>query len=69
MLEMGVALTWGIRILPIKMKDCLKPPSDISGQTWADYEDSAQVFVDPDHSKKMVRMVERAARKKQKSKR
>jgi len=69
MLEMGVALTWGIRILPIKMKDCPKPPSDISGQTWADYEDSAQVFVDPDHSKKMVRMVERAARKKQKSKR
>lgn len=69
MLEMGVALTWGIRVLPIKMKDCPKPPSDISGQTWADYEDSAQVFVDPDHSKKMIRMVERAARKKQKSKR
>lgn len=68
MLEMGVALTWGIRVLPIKMKDCPKPPSDISGQTWADYEDSAQVFVDPDHSKKMVSMVERVARKKQKSK-
>ena len=68
MLEMGVALTWGIRVLPIKMKNCPKPPSDISGQTWADYEDSAQVFVDPDHSKKMVRMVERAARKKQKGK-
>ena len=68
MLEMGVALTWGIRVLPIKSKDCPKPPSDISGQTWADYEDNAQVFLDPDHSKKMVRMVERAARKKQKSK-
>lgn len=68
MLEMGVALTWGIRVLPIKMKDRPEPPSDISGQTWADYEDSAQVFVDPDHTKKMVRMVERAARKKQKSK-
>ncbi len=64
-----MALTWGIRVLPIKMKDCPRPPSDISGQTWADYEDSAQFFVDPDHSKKMVRMVERAARKKQKSKR
>jgi len=69
MLEMGVALTWGIRVLPIKMKDCPKPPSDISGHTWADYEDSAQVFLDPDHSNKMVRMVERAARKKQKGKR
>jgi hypothetical protein len=66
MLEMGVALTWGIRVLPIKMKNCPKPPSDISGQTWADYEDSGQVFVDPDHSKKMTRMVERAARKRKK---
>jgi len=69
MLEMGVALTWGVRVLPIKMKDCPKPPSDISGQTWADYENSGQVFVDPDHSIKMLRMVERSARKKQKGKR
>lgn len=69
MLEMGVALTWGIRVLPIKMKDCPKPPSDISGQTWADYEDSGHTFVDPDHSEKMLRMVERSARKKQKGKR
>ena len=69
MLEMGVALTWGVRVLPIKMKDCPKPPSDISGQTWADYENSGQVFVDPDHSIKMLRMVERSARKKKKGKR
>jgi hypothetical protein len=69
MLEMGVALTWGIRVLPIKIKNCPKPPSDISGQTWADYEDSAQTFVDPDHFTKMVRMVERAARKKRRSRR
>ena len=69
MLEMGVALTWGVRVLPIKMKECPKPPSDISGQTWADYENSGQSFVDPDHSNKMLRMVERSARKKQKGKR
>jgi len=69
MLEIGVALTWGIRVLPIKMKGCLKPPSDISGQTWADYENNAETFVDPDHPKKMLRMVERSARKKRKSKR
>jgi hypothetical protein len=69
MLEMGVALTWGVRVLPIKMKDCPEPPSDISGQTWADYENSGQVFVGPDHSIKMLRMVERSARKKQKGKR
>lgn len=69
MVEMGVALTWGIRVLPIKMKGRPKPPSDISGHTWADYENSAETFVNPDHSKKMLRMVERSARKKQKSKR
>lgn len=69
MLEMGVALTWGIRVLPIKLKDCPKPPSDISGQTWADYENSGQAFVNPYHSQKMMRMVERSAKKKQKGKR
>ncbi len=69
MLEMGVALTWGIRVLPIKMKDCPTPPSDISGHTWADYEDSGNAFSDNNHSEKMLRMVERAARKKQRDKR
>ena len=64
MLEMGVALTWGVRVLPIKASGCPKPPSDISGQTWADYEDNASHFVDQDHERKMLRMVERAARKK-----
>ena len=40
MLEMGVALTWGVRVLPIKNEKCQKAPSDISGQTWADYRDN-----------------------------
>lgn len=64
MLEMGVALTWGVRVLPIKEEKCPKPPSDISGQTWADYRDSGDKFVDSDHENKLFRMVERAARKK-----
>ena len=64
MIEMGVALTWGVRVLPIKLEGRPKPPSDISGQTWADYEHSGRTFLDPDHSKKLLRMVERAARKK-----
>ncbi len=63
MLEMGVALTWGIRVLPIKVHGSKKPPSDISGHTWADYLDSGSRFVDADHDRKMFRMVERAARK------
>jgi hypothetical protein len=64
MVELGVALTWDVRVLPIKKEGQRIPPSDISGQTWADYRDNAIDFVDPDHSRKLVRMIERAARKK-----
>ncbi|MGQ0791555.1 MAG: hypothetical protein ACT4NJ_04935 [Nitrosopumilaceae archaeon] len=64
MIEMGVALTWGVRVLPIKEKSSPKAPSDISGQTWATYENSGKQFEDMDHERKLIRMVERAARKK-----
>jgi hypothetical protein len=64
MVELGVALTWGVRVLPIKQEGQPRPPSDISGQTWADYQNDASIFVDPDHSQKLVRMIQRAARKK-----
>lgn len=64
MLEIGVALTWGVRVLPIRMHSLTPPPSDISGQTWAQYKDNAAEFLDPDHPAKLVRMVERAIRKK-----
>lgn len=64
MIEMGVALTWGVRVLPIKEEGRPKPPSDISGQTWADYIESGGSFVDPEHEPKLVRMVERALQKK-----
>lgn len=64
MLEMGVALTWGVRVLPIKAAGKPKPPSDVSGQTWADYAEDASEFLDPEHDRKLVRMVEHAVRKK-----
>jgi len=64
MLELGVALTWGVRVLPIKLHSQPKPPSDISGQTWADYEESGARFFDTGHDDKLVRMVDRAMRKK-----
>jgi len=64
MIEMGVALTWGIRVLPIKNEKCPKNPSDISGQTYADYRDSAREFVDQKHHEKLIAMIDRAARKK-----
>jgi hypothetical protein len=64
MLEMGVALTWGVRVLPIKLEGRPKPPSDVSGQTWANYHENASLFVDPEHEQKLVSMIERAVRKK-----
>jgi hypothetical protein len=59
MLEMGVALTWGTRVVPFKRVDCPKPPSDVSGQTYVDYEDSATKIVDPQFEKKLLVIIER----------
>jgi hypothetical protein len=63
-IELGVALTWGSRVFLIKKKGCEPPPSDISGQTYADYTNDAKDFEDPEHSEKLYRMVERAIQKK-----
>lgn len=64
MLEMGVALTWGVRVLPIKAEGRPLPPSDVSGQTWADYRESGREFLDFDHIEKLEAMISRALRKK-----
>lgn len=64
MLEMGVALTWGKRVLPIKKQNCRIPPSDISGQTYADYNINGEVFLSDHHEQQMISMIERAIQKK-----
>jgi hypothetical protein len=64
MIELGVALTWGIRTLVIRDDAAPKPPSDISGQTWATYQDSGASWPDSDHQRKLEKAVERAVRKK-----
>jgi hypothetical protein len=64
MLELGVALTWGIRVLPIKATGCPRPPSDISGQTWADYDYEKGAFVDGGHHDKLASMVRRVMTRK-----
>lgn len=63
-IEIGVALTWGSRVFLIKNEKCSKPPSDISGQTYVDYQENGDVVTDSDHSEKLFRMVERAIQKK-----
>lgn len=59
MIELGVALTWGVNVLPIRKKDSPKPPSDISGQTWIEYEESAEKMLDENFDEKLLKMVER----------
>ena len=64
MIEMGVALTWGIRGHPIRHLDAPEPPTDISGQTWARYKDNGTIWEQDDHFEKLVAMTKLAARKK-----
>ncbi len=65
MIELGVALTWGKSVLPIKKHGCDKPPTDISGQTYADYINDAETFISSNHDTDMFAMVERVIMKKQ----
>lgn len=60
MIELGVALTWGVRVLPIKEKNSPEPPSDISGHTWIEHEVSGEKILDEEFHKKLVMMIERA---------
>jgi len=53
-----------VLVLPIKAERRKKPPSDVSGQTWADYRESAQEFVDGEHQAKLVEMIDKALGKK-----
>jgi len=60
MIELGVSLTWGIRVLPIREKTSPDTPSDISGQTWIKYENSGKTILDENFSKKLEVMISRA---------
>jgi len=64
MIELGVALTWGVRVLPLREKSSPKPPTDISGQTWIEYEESGEKIIDEEFYKKLEKMIERAISKK-----
>jgi len=64
MIELGVALTWGVRVLPLREKGSPKPPTDISGQTWIEYEESGRKIIDEEFHKKLEKMIERAISKK-----
>ena len=64
MIEMGVALTWGIRVHPIRRRGRPEPPSDISGQTWACYDGDGASWEDGNHDARLASMVGQAMRRK-----
>lgn len=64
MIELGVALTWGFRVLPLREKRSPNPPTDISGQTWIEYENSGEKIFDEEFYKKLEKMIEQAIAKK-----
>jgi len=64
MVELGVALTWGIRVLPLLKDGGSTPPSDLSGLTWVKYRNNGSEFISDFHDDEMVSMVERAIQKK-----
>lgn len=64
MIEMGVALTWGVAVVPIRSVGAPTYPSDISGQTWVKYRDSGRQIVTEDYEKKFEALVRTALIKK-----
>jgi len=64
MIELGVALTWGVRVLPLREKNSPKPPTDISGQTWIEYEEAGKKIIDEEFQQKLENMIEQAISKK-----
>ena len=60
MLEFGVALTWGVRVIPIKEKNHPKPPTDVSGQSWVDHENSCEKIITAEFDEKMLVAIKRA---------
>jgi hypothetical protein len=64
MLEMGIALTWGVKVLPIRIKGGPRPPSDVSGQTWIEYEDSGEKIIEDEFDRRLAKVIERIIAKK-----
>lgn len=63
-LEMGVALSHGVAIIPLKHKDSGKIPSDISGLMWVVYEDSGKVIHDGNFDTDLLVLIKRIIKKK-----
>ncbi len=64
MIELGVALTWGIRFQPIRDQSSKPSISDIGGQYSAKYKNSGKIFLEELFEQRIDYMIERAIKKK-----
>ncbi len=64
MIEMGVALTWGSKVIPMLKKRCKTPPSDISGQTYLRYNNNGEIFYDDDINTSIYECIDKAVKRK-----
>jgi hypothetical protein len=64
MIEMGVALTWGVPVWPIKKRGAPPLPTDVSGQTYAEYCGNGERFLNHNHAANLRELIERAMERK-----
>lgn len=64
MIELGVALSWGVKVWPIKKEGRPALPTDISGLTYSEYREDGRVFLSRHHHIQLVEMVERVMQRK-----
>ncbi len=64
MIELGVALTHGVTVVPLRAKKCKKLPSDISGLMWLRYENSFSTVLTDNPLSKFKTLVRSALKRK-----
>jgi hypothetical protein len=58
MLEMGIALTWGVAVVPLRRAAARPIPSDVSGQTYVLYEQSAALILSEAFGSQLLELIE-----------
>jgi len=64
MIEMGVALTWGVPVWPIKKRGAPPLPTDVAGQTYTEYSGDGEQFFNHQHAANLRELIERALERK-----
>jgi hypothetical protein len=58
MLEMGIALTWGVAVVPLRRAAARPIPSDVSGQTYVLHEQSAALILSEAFGSQLLELIE-----------